>query len=270
MDNFISLFVNEYNSENTRTSYKTVLNKMFENVAKDVSEITKLDLVNYKNTLKNLAESTQAQRIMCIKSYFKFLFDNEIIKSNPASTLTAPHVEHKPKDCVTVDEAIAMMRVGNAREKAIIAVFLNTGIRVAELINITLEEYINNPRELTLLTKRNKYRKVYLNDDTVALIDEYIACRKDGCDNLFVSNQGTPLSEISLNRTWQKLAKKADIGKHVTNHSFRSTFVTTLAREHGIMIASQAVGHANISTTKIYIRGIEDDIKNAMLNLKVC
>ena len=270
MDNFVNLFINEYNSNGTKEMYASILNKMFENIAKDVNEITKLDLIQYKNTLKNLAEATQAQRIMCIKSFFKFLFENEIIDSNPATTLSAPHVEHKPKDYLTVDEAIDMMREGNAREKAIIALLLNTGIRVAELINIKLDDYQRNPYELMLLTKGNKYRKIYLTEDTVTLINKYLKNRKEGCDNLFVSNRGTPLCDISLNKTWRKLAKKANIEKHVTNHSFRSTFVTTMAREHGIVLAQMAVGHANISTTRIYIRGMEDEVKDAMMNLKVC
>ena len=159
MENYINLFISEYQSEGTRKIYEKIINNLLNSLNKDINEITKLDLVEYKSTLKNLAVATQAQRIMCIKSYFKFLFENEILDSNPASTLSAPHVEHKPKDYLTTDEAIAMMHYGNIRERAIIAVFLNTGIRVAELINIQLEDYLANPHELVLLTKRNKYRK---------------------------------------------------------------------------------------------------------------
>jgi integrase/recombinase XerD len=270
MENYLDVFLNEYNSAKTRRAYKDIIENMLAYINKDIDKIAKIDLVQYKSTLQNLSVATQAQRIMCIKSYFKFLFENEILDSNPASTLSAPHVEHKPKDYLTTDEAISMMDYGNARERAIIAVFLNTGIRVAELINIKLNDYLDNPHELILLTKGNKYRKVYLNDDTVSLIDWYLNFRKNGCDNLFVSNQGTPLLENSLNATWKKLARKAGIDKHVTNHSFRSTFVTTIAKEHGILMAQMAVNHANISTTRVYIRGMEDDVKNVIMDLKVC
>lgn len=270
MKNYLDIFLNEYNSNGTKKIYRSIIENMLSYMNKDVDKITKIDLVEYKSTLQNLAVATQAQRIMCIKSYFKFLFENEILNSNPASTLSAPHIEHKPKDYLTTDEAVSMMSYGNARERAIIAVFLNTGIRVNELINIKLNDYLKNPHELLLLTKRNKYRKVYLNDDTISLINWYLKFRKEGCDNLFVSNQGTPLAENSLNSTWKKLAKKAGIDKHVTNHSFRSTFVTTIAKEHGILMAQMAVDHANIATTRIYVRGMEDDIKNVMMDLKVC
>ena len=66
------------------------------------------------------------------------------------------------------------------------------------------------------------------------------------------------------------MASKAGVHKHVTNHSFRSTYVTTIAREHGILMAQMAVNHANIATTKLYVRGMEDDVKNVIKGLKVC
>jgi integrase len=197
-------------------------------------------------------------------------FDNDVIESNPAEKLSTPRVEHKPKDALTTDEAIMLMHYGNKRERAIIATFLNTGIRVQELIDIKFVDYIKEPSKMVLKTKRGKYRTVYLNDDTIKLINEYLKVRKEGCDNLFVSNQGTPLSEYSLNNTWKKLATKAGIDKHITNHSFRSTFVTTIAREHGILMAQMAVNHANIATTRIYVRGMEDEVEAVVRGLKVC
>lgn len=270
MKTYLDLFLNEYESAGTRRNYNGTISAMLNAINKDINNITKIDLVEYKNTFKNLAASTQAQKIICIKSYFKFLFDNDVIESNPAEKLSTPRVEHKPKDALTTDEAIMLMHYGNKRERAIIATFLNTGIRVQELIDIKFVDYIKEPSKMVLKTKRGKYRTVYLNDDTIKLINEYLKVRKEGCDNLFVSNQGTPLSEYSLNNTWKKLATKAGINKHITNHSFRSTFVTTIAREHGILMAQMAVNHANIATTRIYVRGMEDEVEAVVRGLKVC
>ena len=270
MKTYLDLFLNEYESAGTRINYRGTITAMLNYIGKDIHNITKLDLVEYKNTFKNLATATQAQKINCIKSYFKFLYDNDIIETNVAEKLTAPRVEHKPKDALSVDEAISLMDYGNKRERAIIAIFLNTGVRVQELIDMKLDDYLNNPTEMVLKTKRGKYRRIYFNEDTIILINEYLSVRKEGCDNLFVSNQGTPLSEKNLNNTWKKLANKAGVNKHITNHSFRSTFVTTIAREHGIVMAQMAVDHANIATTRIYVRGMEDEVKNVIRGLKVC
>ena len=205
MKTYIDLFLNEYESDATKRSYNSALKTMLDFINKDINDICKIDLVEYKNTLKNLAVATQAQRIVCVKSYFKFLYDNDIINSNPAEKLSAPRVEHKPKDALSVDDAITLMSYGNKRERAIIAVFLNTGIRVQELIDMKLEDFLASPSEMTIKTKRGKYRTIYFNDDTINLINEYLKVRKEGCDNLFVSNQGTPLSENVLNNTWKKI-----------------------------------------------------------------
>lgn len=270
MKDYLDLFINEYESKCTQNTYKSIINKMLQEINKDICDIKKIDLVQYKNKLKNLSTASQSQKIVCIKSYFKFLYDNDLILNNPADTLSCPRIEHKPKDAMTVDEAIKLMEHANSRERAIIAVLLNTGVRVQELIDMRMSDFINNPHEMILKTKRGKYRTVYLNDDTINLINIYIHDRKDGCDNLFVSNQGTPLAEANLNSAWKKLARKSGIEKHITNHTFRSTYVTSIAKEHGILIAQMAVGHANISTTRIYIRGMEDEIKNVVQNLRVC
>lgn len=270
MKTYIDLFLNEYESDATKRSYNSTLKTMLDFINKDINDICKIDLVKYKNTLKNLAVATQAQRIVCVKSYFKFLYDNDIINSNPAEKLSAPRVEHKPKDALSVDDAITLMSYGNKRERAIIAVFLNTGIRVQELIDMKLEDFLASPSEMTIKTKRGKYRTIYFNNDTINLINEYLKVRKEGCDNLFVSNQGTPLSENVLNNTWKKLATKSNVDKHVTNHSFRSTYVTAIAKEHGILMAQMAVCHANISTTRLYVRGMEEEVKAVVRGLKVC
>ena len=250
MKTYLDLFLNEYESAGTRKVYSGIITAMFEYIDKDICDIKKIDLVEYKNTFKNLATATQAQKINCIKSYFKFLYDNDILESN--------------------DEAISLMDYGNKRERAIIAVFLNTGVRVQELINMTLKDFLTNPSEMVIKTKRNKYRTIYLNDDTIELIFDYIKVRKNGCANLFVSNHGTPLSEENLNNSWRKLATKAGVKKHITNHSFRSTYITSIAREHGILMAQMAVNHANIATTRIYVRGMEDEVKNVIRGLRVC
>ena len=162
---YLDLFLNEYESAGTRRNYNGTISAMLNAINKDINNITKIDLVEYKNTFKNLAASTQAQKIICIKSYFKFLFDNDVIESNPAEKLSTPRVEHKPKDALTTDEAIMLMHYGNKRERAIIATFLNTGIRVQELIDIKFVDYImndDNQRKLTSLSLfSTKHLKLY-------------------------------------------------------------------------------------------------------------
>lgn len=269
MNDYVELFLSD-KSERTRKLYRGTIKQMLKYINKDIKDIERIDIVSYKATLGNLSTATQANRIATVKSYFDFLYMNEIIESNPASRVMSPRITNKPKDSITVDEAIRLMEFANPREKAVIAVLLNTGIRVQELIDIKLDDYTRNPREMTLKTKGNKYRKIVLGDDAINLVNDYLQIRKQGCDNLFVGNQGHALTPENLNNTWKKLARKAGIEKHITNHSFRSTFVTTVAKEHGLLFAQICVGHSDISTTRRYVRGIDDEALEIMRNLKVC
>lgn len=271
MKDYLDLFLTEYKSEGTRKNYQTTISRMLNSIGKEPQDIRRLDLVEYKSTMQDLASATQAQRIICIKSYFKFLYENEIIEKNPAETIKAPKIQNAPKDALTVDEAIAMMQYANVRERAIIAVLLNTGIRVAELINLQLIDFINNPEEMKIKTKGGKFRTIVFSEDTIKLINDYLKVRKcTEATNLFVSNQCSPLCPENLNATWKKLAKKAGINKHITTHSFRSTFITDIAMNHGILMAQIAVNHVNIATTRRYVRGAEDEALNIMKELRVC
>ena len=117
-----------------------------------------------------------------------FLYDNDIINSNPAEKLSAPRVEHKPKDALSVDDAITLMSYGNKRERAIIAVFLNTGIRVQELIDMKLEDFLASPSEMTIKTKRGKYRTIYFNDDTYGTVRIVASSRNYPCGTILKFN----------------------------------------------------------------------------------
>lgn len=265
--NYLDLFLSQYISECTKKTYHYVLTRLFNSINKPVDKITKLDLLKYKATLKEYAFSTQAQTIAIIKSYFKFLVQNEILSINPAETLKAPPSVNKPKDYISREEALELMNFANTREKAILAVYLSTGIRVSELINLKLKDYLYNNEQIYIEVKGGKYRTLIFNKDCQNYINEYLKERKEGCDNLFVSNQGTPMAANSLNKTWKKLAKKANINKNITNHTFRSTFITMIACEYDITMAQIAVGHNNIQTTRKYIRGLEEEAKQIMKNI---
>ena len=92
MKTYLDLFLNEYESVGTKRNYSSTITAMLNYIGKDIHDIKKIDLIEYKNTLKDLATATQAQKINCVKSYFRFLYDNDILDSNIAEKLSAPIV----------------------------------------------------------------------------------------------------------------------------------------------------------------------------------
>lgn len=263
--NYLEVFLDTYKSEKTKKAYRRAIYHMLHFVGKNETLVQRIDLVQWKNSLQKYETAGQAQMINAVKSYFRFLEENEIIEKNPASKIHAPKIVNKPKDALTKEEAKKMLECAkNPRDKAIIALYLSTGMRVQELVDIQLFHYQEDPQHLVFKTKGGKFRKVTLNPDCQHYINEYLKVRKDGVPNLFVSNQHSVMKGKNISAMLKKVARLAEIDKDVSNHTFRSTFVTDIAMEYGITTAQVMVGHSDISTTRRYVRGIEDQVQEIM------
>ena len=260
----------------TIANYTIYINMALDYISKPETEITYMDLVNWKNTFTNLKPNSQNIRISAIKNYFGFLKKIRIINSNPAEELEKqkirdcdvkqkPYIEaHYLRDMVNVARTI--------RDKAIILLFATTGLRVSELTSITVEQYKNmdgnDGRELTIVGKGNKTRRVYINDEAKEAIDAYLMTRPNSdCENLFLSFQGGVIHPNNLSQTLKTVAKKAGfpMWKDISNHALRSAFATTKA-EQGVPLTTiqAAMGHARLDTTLIYIKRNQGNINNAM------
>lgn len=265
MKDYKQTFLNTFSSKKTQISYLQGINNMEEYVQKDIHDIKRIDLVEWKNTLKRYSTATQALYIKAVKSYFKFLEEVEILPNNPASKLSAPRVINKPKDALDREVALKMLNAAkNPRDKAIIALYLSTGIRVQELIDIQYQEYVSDPQHLTLKVKGGKYRKISLNQQCQNYINNYLKVRKTGVENLFVGNKGNKMRADCISSMLKRMAHKVGYEGEVSNHTLRSTFITDVAMNHGVVMAQIMVNHSNINTTRKYIRGVEDQAQEIM------
>ena len=248
-------------------------------IGKSESEITYMDLVSWKNTFTNLKPNSQNVRISAVKNYFAFLKKAGIIDSNPAEELEKQKIrECDVKQKPYIEAHYLRDMVNNARtmrDKAIILLFATTGLRVSELTGITLEQYQSmngkDNRELTIVGKGNKTRKVYINDETKLAIDSYLLTRhKVDCPNLFLSFQNGPIHSNNLSQTLKAVAKRAGypMWQDICNHALRSAFATTKAEQGTPLTTIQAaMGHSKLETTLIYIKRNQNNINNAMANM---
>ena len=252
----LNLYIGTLRSDNTKRSYRKDLESMFKHIDKDESDITLADLLGWVNTMTENGNSTStiARRIGTAKRYFSFLVDIDVIESNPANKLTPPKIINKVEPTLTSDDISNMMACAtNARDKAIIATLASTGMRISELINITLDDIEGD--DVHIIGKGNKRRVVHLNEKTRRYINDYLKVRKDGVDNLFVSNRCTPMVADNINLTLKKLAKKAGVDKNVHNHSLRHMFATTMLDHHVPITNIQVcLGHSDLSTTMRYAK----------------
>lgn len=278
-NNYTAYLQSKASSPLTIANYTKYINMALDYIGKPESEITYMDLVNWKNTFTNLKPNSQNIRISAIKNYFAFLKKSKVIEENPADGLE----KQKIRDCDVkqkpyIEAHYLRDMVNHARtirDKAIILLFATTGLRVSELTNLTVEQYMNldglDGRELAIVGKGNKVRRVYINDEVKEMIDNYLNTRpKSNYNNLFLSYYGGPIHSNNLSQTLKNVAKKAGypMWKDICNHALRSAFATTKAEQGTPLTTIQAsMGHSKLETTLIYIKRNQNSINSAMKNM---
>lgn len=266
--NTLNIYLGTLRSENTKKSYGKDLRYMLSYIGKNENEITLVDLLGWVNHMKenNNSTATIARRVGSAKRYFEFLSDMDLIGTNPTKKLKAPKIVNKVEPTLTSQDISDIIECAtNPRDKAIVATLASTGMRISELINITLDDFEGN--DIHIIGKGSKRRMVHINDKTMGYIHDYLTVRKDGINNLFVSNQHTPMHPNNVNNMLKRLANKAGVDKNIHNHSLRHLWATSML-DHDVPLEKiqLCMGHSDISVTTRYakIRNEREVIRDTM------
>ena len=193
---FIMSLKAKHRSEGTIREYTKAIDNCMTYINKPEVDIKPIDLELWQSSMSNLSSASVAQRTSAIREYFKFLYRNEFISRNPAEMLEAPQIKNREQSALNGEQVRSMVNTAtNERNKAIIMMLAQTGLRIHELANITLEQYESRSNNVLVIRgKGDKDRLVGLADETIELIDNYIAnARKDGWEYLFVGNSGNQM-----------------------------------------------------------------------------
>lgn len=280
-------YLNEYvnhmrgnkKSLGTIHEYSMNLTKVFNEIGKDENAVTYEDIENYKLSIASLSSSTINTRISALKSYYKFLMQRRYVEVNPVEYVECPKVKNKEKIPLTGEQVRAMIaKTSNVRMEAFIMALATTGMRIAELASVTIDDYNNRMGNTIIITgKGDKERRVTFPDEAIACIDKYIwtergiHAAKTGTNLLFVSNQGTALAAGNMGEQLKKIAKEAGIPQwdKVCNHLMRTT-CATLALRNGVELPTiqKMLGHSNINTTTRYAKIADETVANAMSTMR--
>ena len=275
-NNYIERFLERTTSNNTKETYRYALTQMLEYVDKPESEITYGDLVDYKEHFsKQYSTGTMALKIRCMRSYFNYLyFDAELISQNPTvnkrgRSIKENKIQKKQETYYTMDDVKLMIEHSNkARDRAIIAVLMTIGLRVSELINLTLSDYSNDNKTATIITKGNKKRKIIFNPICQEYVDEYLKVRPAvSDDNLFISNQGNKMSRNCINLMLKKCAKMAGLPTDIHAHSLRHTVISEVLQKKDLETARQFIGHASANTTLNYTHTTNTRVRDVAMSI---
>lgn len=286
INNFLNyLKVNEGKADNTVSSYKTDLSQLNDYLNDNIINITDVKLQDLNNFLvrlddknketkgQSLSARTKARKIASIKEFFKYLFEiEEIIADNPTLKLKTPKIPKGLPTFLSENESFALINVTRknknkaSRDMAILAVFLNCGLRVSEIINIKLGDIKNNILRVT--GKGSKTREIPLNEMTIYAINQYLRDRPDvEADELFITERKAGFSVSGMQYLVKKYMKEANINtKKYSTHDLRHT-AATLMHNSGVDIRTiqEILGHTDLSTTQIYTH-LNQEIKQEAVN----
>ena len=252
-------------SENTIVSYQNDLKKALIFFKNDFNNLTKKDIQNYIRQLSKQESSASVSRsISTLKSLYKFLELNKYAKNNPLTTITKPKTFKKLPKVLSEEEVDKLLDINlktdfDYRNKAMLELMYSSGLRVSELINLTVNDIDLINSSVRIFGKGSKERIVPLNDYAIEALNNYISNHrrslfKHGENNyLFLNNHGNKMTRQGFFKTLQKIAKDKGIKSELSPHTLRHSFATHLLK-HGADLRSiqELLGHSDISTTQIY------------------
>ncbi len=148
-----------------------------------------------------------------------------------------------------------------------IRIMVETGMRVSEVINLTMENINRTTGKVYIREgKGKKDRVVYFHNGLLEDYNKYLERTEKGAAGLvFTTRTGTTLNQNNINRMIETYRKKAGIEKKITAHTFRHTYATELLKSTGnLSLVQKVLGHSHISTTQIYIHLCDKDVEAGM------
>ncbi len=229
-----------------------------------IKTITITDIYEFFSFIANERNNhnrTRARKASTLRSFYKYLTVKAgILDINPIADLDLPKPRRNLPVYLEFDECIRLLASvdgkNRQRDYAILVVFLNTGIRLSELVGINLADIHDN--RLRVLGKGDKERIVYLNEACLEAIQAYMRVRPvDGVIDkkaLFLSNRKTRISHQMVQSLVKKYVEKAGLDtQRFSTHKLRHT-AATLMFQNGvdIRVLKEVLGHENLGTTQIY------------------
>ena len=259
-------------SANTRQAYERDLRLFCKTLGFKNSDalvnVSREQITGYMTQLKekSLAAATIARKLAAIKAFYRFMTAEGYMDANPAEVVEAGTKGIKLPRVLSEDEVVRLLNQPDIttaegfRDRTMLEVLYATGMRVSELINLTLERVDLNMKYIIAFGKGSKERIVPLGSVAAEFLQQYLEkvrpklTHADRNTNIvFLAFGG---HELTRQRFWQIIrayGRKANINKALTPHILRHSFATHLL-DNGADLRSvqELLGHSDISTTQIY------------------
>lgn len=229
-------------------------------------------------------ENGKARKLASVRSFFKYLFNHDLISKNVVSKVPTPKLHTKGIIRLENDEVERLLDAVQApttfterqknynkntkiRDNAMMTLFLGTGIRVSELVGLNVEDFDFSQNAFKVTRKGGNQTILYYPNEVKYALEEWLTIREtlpiDKEEKaLFLSLQNKRICTRAVENIVKKFAYESSPLKKITPHKLRSTFGTNLYREtNDIYIVADVLGHKDVNTTKKHYAAISDDLR---------
>jgi integrase/recombinase XerD len=266
-------------SDNTLQSYKRDL-KQFRLYLEDCeliySKVKAEDIKDYIEDMQKQGKksSSISRSIASIRSFYQFLLKRKKIKVDPTANVQSPKIEKRVPSVLTSKEVELLLSqpkdvdLKGVRDKAMLEFAYATGMRVTEIISLNIED-LNLEDGYVVCKSGNKQRNIPLGSIALKAVKEYVdeargvLIKSEDENALFVNINGGRLTRQGFWKIIKYYKEQAHITKDITPHILRHSFATHLLQNGADLKAIQTMlGHADISSTQIYMQFQDEGIKD--------
>ena len=266
-------------SDYTVLNYKNDILEFFDYLSRESLNYKTIEYSDIRFYLMYLKEekhddnSSVSRKLSSLRGLYKYLANENIVKSNVFSLVNAPKKSKKLPRYFEYNELEELFLVPDTntslgqRDLLLLEMLYATGVRVGELVNIKVKDIDLGRRNIIILGKGNKERFVtygeYCEDILKRYLnDGYILLNKNNLDYLFLNNNGGNLTERGVRYILDELIKKTSINKKISPHMIRHSFATHLLNEGcDLLTVQKLLGHESIKATQVYTHVTTDRLR---------
>jgi integrase/recombinase XerD len=226
------------------------------------------------DTLRRLSSESIYLEIAALRAFYRYCENERLLPVNAAENLSLPRRWQRLPKALTDEEIERLLTPPSVEtpaalcDHAVLELAYASGLRLAELRHLRLEQLHLEAGFVTIVGKGNKERVVPVGSKAVAALKRYLEAGRPRLvtprtpANVFLTRRGTPFAPVTLWLRLKKRARWAGIQRNITPHMLRHSFATHLL-EHGadLRVIQELLGHASISTTEIYTHVADDRLR---------
>lgn len=257
-------------SDNTLASYRNDLsqyNQWLEQQGKQLLAIERLDVQAFMSSRYDLGykASSTARQLSAIRRLYQYLYREEYREDDPTVLLTSPKLPQRLPDDLTEAEVDALLAAPDLedpiqfRDKAMMELLYATGLRVSELVNLSMESVSLRQGLVRVTGKGDKERLVPMGEEAVYWVERFIDEARVSLlkgltsDVVFPSKRGNFMTRQTFWHRLKHYAQVAQVSSHLSPHTLRHAFATHLLNYGAdLRVVQMLLGHSDLSTTQIY------------------